>query len=233
MKKIIYSLFVCLAFIFISCEDETTQDTSKVTYFVDLEVFGDQQLIWPKGTAFVDPGYSAILNGEDVTADVTTTSNVNTDKAGIYSILYSAVNEDGFAKEFTRSVYVYDTAESPIESGIYMVSSSSYRISAAGNTPYGNSYPVVVNQEKPGEFYISDFLGGWYDKRAGYGTAYSMPGRFKLNADNTIEALSSFVAGWGDSMDELKNGTYDPDTKTIYWEVGYAGSMTFYVTLTK
>jgi hypothetical protein len=46
--------------------------------------------------------------------------------------------------------------------------------------------------------------------------------------------LSNGVAGWGDALDEgTFVGTYDPETQTLYWECGYAGSMTFYITLNK
>ncbi|MDL2278532.1 DUF5012 domain-containing protein [Parabacteroides sp. OttesenSCG-928-G07] len=234
MKKIIYSLFICLAFVLSSCEDETSQDTSKITYFVDLEVYGDAQMFWEKGIPFEEPGYSAILDGEDVTGDVKITTNLNIDKGGIYNIKYSAVNEDGFAKEFTRIVYVYDTTESPIESGFFTVTKDSYRNSSGTIVAYGNSYPIVIIQEEPGKFYVSDFFGGWYDKRAGYGSVYTMPGYFKLNADNSIELISSqMIGGWGDSLDGMNAGKYDPATNSIYWEAGYAGSMSFNVTLTK
>ena len=36
MKNIIYSILVCLPFVFGAC-DKSTDDTSKVTYFVTLE----------------------------------------------------------------------------------------------------------------------------------------------------------------------------------------------------
>ncbi len=233
MKNIIYSLFVCFAFICISCDDDSTKDMSQITYFVDLEIEGDVDLFWPKGTSFVDPGYTAFLNGEDIHNDVVITGSVNSDEAGIYNLKYAAVNDDGFTKELYRTVYVYDPTESPIVSTIYAGSKDNYRSHATvGTTPYGNSYPVVIFQTEPGVFYVSDFFSGYYDKRAGYGSAYAMTGTFKLKEDNTLEAVSSHIDGWGDSIDGL-TGKYDPDTESFYWEVGYAGSMTFYITLTK
>ena len=68
---------------------------------------------------------------------------------------------------------------------------------------------------------------------AAYGAAYAMKGYFKLNADNTIEPLSSLLAGWGDSMDSMKEGKYDPETGQISWYIDYAGTMTFYVIMNK
>ncbi|MCS2955955.1 DUF5012 domain-containing protein [Bacteroides thetaiotaomicron] len=38
-----------------------------------------------------------------------------------------------------------------------------------------------------------DFLGGWYDQRAGYGPDYAMVGKFELNDDNTITPLERIM----------------------------------------
>ena len=75
-------------------------------------------------------------------------------------------------------------------------------------------------------------MGGYYDQRAGYGSDYAMTGYFALNNDNTITALTADVAGWGDSADEI-NAAYNEATGEIDLEVAYAGSMIFYITLTK
>ena len=76
-----------------------------------------------------------------------------------------------------------------------------------------------------GDFYISDFLGGWYDQRAGYGPDYAMVGKSELNDDNSITPLESYVAGWGDSMDQMTNTLLDPATGTLKWTVAYAGQL--------
>ena len=83
-----------------------------------------------------------------------------------------------------------------------------------------------------GTYTINDMLGGYYEQRAGYGSLYAMEGVFEINADGTIVGISGNVAGWGDSMDSLDDGTYDEATKTISWKVVYAG-MDFYVTMNK
>ena len=92
-------------------------------------------------------------------------------------------------------------------------------------------YTVKIKKAAPGIFYVSDFLGGWYDQRAGYGSAYAMTGYFQLLADNSLVQLSSYVAGWGDSADYCEGATYDPATGTISYVVGYAGIMAFNVIL--
>ena len=51
MKNIIYSILVCLPFVFGAC-DKSTDDTSKVTYFVTLEREGDEKIVLEKGQPF-------------------------------------------------------------------------------------------------------------------------------------------------------------------------------------
>ena len=56
---------------------------------------------------------------------------------------------------------------------------------------------------------------------------YAMVGKFELNDDNTITPLESYVAGWGDSMDQMTNTLLDPATGTLKWTVAYAGQLSF------
>ncbi|UVP33717.1 DUF5012 domain-containing protein [Bacteroides faecis] len=61
---------------------------------------------------------------------------------------------------------------------------------------------------EPGIFYISDLLSRLvcpYIAHCCYGPDYAMVGKFELNDDNTITPLESYVAGWGDSMDQMTN----------------------------
>lgn len=233
MKKILYSLFVSLAFVFASC-DESTQDTSKITYFIDLELEGETTMLWPKGTPFADPGYMAILDGEDVTSEVIVSGVLNVNTPGVYTLSYAAVNIDGFANTKQRTIFVYDPTPSTLETGIYTVSKDSYRDRDGAVVTYGKEYTITIFQAEPGKFYTSDFFGGWYDQRAGYGSSYAMNGHFTLKADDTLELVNSHVDGWGDSLNGI-TGSYDPVTKTITWDASYSGNpvMIFHVVMTK
>ncbi|NJK96201.1 MAG: DUF5012 domain-containing protein, partial [Bacteroidales bacterium] len=44
---------------------------------------------------------------------------------------------------------------------------------------------------------------------------------FFANADNTITHVSSYNQGWGDSLNDLVDGIYDPTTKSITWDAFY------------
>ena len=74
-------------------------------------------------------------------------------------------------------------------------------------------------------------MGGYYDVRAGYGPRYAMNGYLQLTIDNEINALSAYVPGWGDTYDEFYDGSYDPETQTVTFDIDYGGSMQFHIIL--
>jgi len=234
MKNIIYGLFVCLTFVFVSCNDKTSFDDSRITNYVTYEISGDQTMLVPVGTAYVDPGVKAKEGTLDVTSTMKTTGTVNSNAIGLYPITYSSVNADGFPSSATRLVIVYDPTVTTDISGKYALQTGSYRlVLKTGAKVSFSNYKISLNYIAPGIFYVTDFLGGYYDQRAAYGSSYAMTGYVKLNPDNTIELLSSKVAGWGDSLDSLVNGTYVPATNSIHWEVTYAGSYTWFLDFVK
>ena len=53
-----------------SCGDKDSEGLSRFTYYPTIELEGDSYLVWEKGVAFEDPGYSSTMNGEDVTITV-------------------------------------------------------------------------------------------------------------------------------------------------------------------
>lgn len=234
MKKLVYSLLLVVAAVFTSCHEVTTEDTSYVTNYVTFELEGGSTYLHPVGTEFVDPGFTAMEGAEDVTANVEVDySAVDGYSMGLYTLTYSAVNADGFAASTTRTVIVYDAGYAgPDVSGSYTVQPGSYRNYNSGTISSFSGFSVSVSQVAPGFFYVSDYIGGYYDQVVGYGSSYAMTGYFAIESDNTtISAVSSYVSGWGDSMDYMENGKYDAAAGTLYWEVAYASVMTFFITL--
>lgn len=229
MKKTLsYLLVFVLSVILWSCE-KTTEGLTGITYYAELTLEGDNTLHVDKGATFVDPGYTAIMNGEDVTEQVTVESNVDTSKSGVYTINYSIVNADGFYSTAERTVIVTDPND-PIE-GYWETDAESYR-DYNGQTPYGDSYPILFINNGDGTYNVEDMLGGWYYYRAGYGSSYAMSGNITIEG-GIITLNSSFIPGWGDSLDYLDQGVYDSATNTISWHVSYAGSLEFFVTMKK
>jgi len=226
MKTYKYILLIFLsAFLFASCEKET-EGVSRITYYCELDLKGNPIEFVAMGSTFTDPGWIASENNEDVSGNVTVSGTVNMQAAGIYRLVYSVNNADGFAKTASRQVVVYDPTPSAMPSGFYTVDKSSNR---NGTTVYGRDFTILVFQISPGRFYVSDLFGGYYDQRAGYGSNYAMVGRIALSGDNVITLLSSSVAGWGDSLDGLFDGSFDSATKTAKWTARYAGAYNFNV----
>lgn len=218
-----------------SCSDDYEKTDSRVTYYVDLDMQGDEFVQVPIGTSYTDAGCLATENGEDVTSKIVTTGldaiDVNT--AGLYTITYSAVNKDGFPASTSRTVAVCDPSITTDLSGSWTTQAGTERNYGGSTiTPFPD-YTIRISQAAPGIFYVSDFFGGYYDQRAGYGSSYACYGYIQLLEDGTLVGLSSHVNGWGDSLDYFE-GSYDAATETLTWDEGYAdGAMTFHVVLNK
>ena len=229
MKKVLYMM--ALAVIALAgCQKVTTEGMTSITYYATLTIEGGSTVVVDKGVPFTEPGYSAVLEGEDVSNQVKIVSNVNTAKSGIYSINYSIANKDGFAKNATRTVIVVDPNH-PVE-GRYMTDPNSNR---TGGTPvvYGSSFEVwVFSTDTPNQYSVDDMFGGYYSQRAAYGAAYNMGGVITVSGD-TVTLNSSFVSGWGDSLDGMTDGKLDAAASKLSWSVGYADTYVFHVTMSK
>jgi hypothetical protein len=238
MKINRYSLIFISLLLLFSCDKET-EGISRITYYVDLELKGEPVEFVSLGGTYIEPGWTALQEGEDVSDKVTVTGNVNTSSAGLYTLNYLVNNADGYPKTASRQIVVSDPTPSPLESGFYKVSKASNRTSygsgpgSSGHPNYSSEPVILVYQVSPGKFYTSDFLGGYYDKGAGYGPSYAMTGHFTLNEDMSITLDDSFIAGWGDGLDDVVNGSYAPATKTLTYTAQYVESYDFNVIATK
>jgi hypothetical protein len=184
-----------------------------------LELEGDGYMVVGKGTTFQDPGFSATLNGEDVSSQVTVSSNVNTNKSGVYSVVYSIKNEDGITANARRTVVVLDL-NSAVE-GFYQITPDSYRLREGAQVAYGSPFEMLVIDNGDGTYDVDDLLGGWYCQRAGYGTNYAMAGVIAIEDDGSVICLANGVPGWGDEADAFE-GTFDAATGTFNLKVTYA-----------
>lgn len=233
MKKYILSILTSIAAlaVFTSCEKDS-EGLTGIVYYPAIALEGSSMVNWEAGVPFVDPGYSSTYMGEDYTShvEITTDLNQSNPAPGLYSITYDVVSPDGYSASATRKVWVVDPADEI--NGYYRVSSSSYRISSAGTTVYGNiPYTFYVVGWGDGDYEVQDMLGGYYSVRAGYGFNYAMWGLINV-ADGAVKMTSSYVPGWGDASSGLEDGAWDAETGTLSWCNIYAG-MYFYVTMTK
>lgn len=114
MKKAIYFLF--LSFIIVlagGCDKDEINNTdtrvgiSRVTFFPLISLKGDRYMAVPLGGTYTEPGVDATEGGATIPYTVSTT--VNTAVAGVYSLVYTATNKDGFTASVLRTVCVYNT----------------------------------------------------------------------------------------------------------------------------
>ena len=222
-------LFALVALVMTSCGDKKSEGLSRITYYPSIELEGDSYIVWEKGTPYVDPGYTSMMNGEDVTAEVTVSGTPDVTKSGIYNVTYTTKkNEDGFDASASRTVVVLDP-NSEIE-GFYLTQPDSYRSYNGNDVAYKNAYEILIIDNGDGTLTVDDLFGGWYCQRAGYGTNYAAYGLISLDADGTVGYIDSIVPGWGDSLDDL-TGTYEDGVFTI--DATYVGTMHFYETWVK
>jgi hypothetical protein len=226
-KNIFYLMMLALvAMTFTSCSKDSEGKSSIIEY-PKLVIQGDEFFVSPIGQAYTDQGCKATYQGKDYTANVVAVGieDVDINTAGLYYITYIATSPDGYMWSETRTVAVCDPSITTDLSGSWTVQEGSNR----NGTGY-DGFGVTVKQLAPGIFSVSDFLGGWYDQRAGYGKNYAMSGQIQLLADGTLVGLSSRVPGWDDSWDSFE-GKYDEATGTITWDVVYATTLAFHVIL--
>jgi hypothetical protein len=224
MKNICFVLvLIFLAALPSGCEKNlTSEGVSKQTWYVTFELTNGALVTSPKGTAFSDPGIKAMEGQTDVTSKVTVSGSVNTNAVGLYTLTYSATNVDGFSASVSRSVIVFDPAAPATDiSGNYR--SNVTRVSPARAF---TGLSVEITKTAPGIFHVSDLLGGFYDQGANYryGPTYAMYGFLQLNADNSLSYVDSYCPGFGDSLNNLTNGVFNPVTKEIAWTSFYTAS---------
>ena len=229
MKKIIYFAIgaVVAMTLAASCTKES-EGLTRITYYPVLELEGETTMLVDKGSSFNEPGYTATLNGEDVSADVKIESNVNTSKSGIYSVVYSIVNSDGFSSVAKRTVIVFDF-EDPVE-GIYTVDPSSYRLYNGAQLAFGRAFQIYVLANGDGTYLVDDILGGWYCQRAGYGTNYAMQATISISG-GSVNLINSYIPGWGDSLVDWADGSFADGT--LSYTAVYVSGMEFHITMSK
>ncbi|ADV45204.1 BT_2262 family domain-containing protein [Bacteroides helcogenes] len=229
MKTMKYiSIFFCTLLLLTACDKES-EGVSGIMHF---ELLGEETMLVTLGTSYQEPGYKVIYREQDVTAEVKTAGMVDAQKVGLYSIRYSYANKDGVKTAKERKVIVADPTVTIEIAGNYLTTDGTFRLSGSGAITNYPGYKVKINKIAPGFFQISDFLGGYYEQRAGYGAAYACKGYVQVKNDNSITLLSSSTLPWNNTLTGLTEGKYNPENSTVSWKAEYAG-MVFTVVLNK
>ena len=241
MKNIKYLAMGALVALSLTSCDKDTEGLTDVTYYPVITLEGGDVLL-NLGENYVDPGYSADLGGEDVTSQVVVNDNIDNSSIGLYQVTYTVTNADGFSATATRNVIVYDSSVTLSMAGVYETDMNASIYANTGNTfaayaaAYGNTTQcvgIVFDELAPGFYYVNDLFGGWYDQIRGYGVRYDMTAYLTLDNEGNIELIDSYIAGWGDGVDYIDGGTFDPESGVISYFVSYAGQIFMDIVLNK
>jgi hypothetical protein len=173
MKKLYYILLLFSIVTFSSCEKDS-ENVSKTTYYANFEVKGDKLVVIEKDQTYVDAGAVALEGTKEL--PVTTKSNLDISKAGVYTILYSARNSDNYDAFEQRTVIVLPVGVSSMTddlSGSYQrdagkkgisvwtkISNGLYRCTDVGGASLNGDYVYVFNTAKNVIVVPSQPLGG-------------------------------------------------------------------------
>ena len=113
--KISLIFFSILMIVGLSCNKKDdfnyakgTVGSSKIVYFPLIATNGNKIVAVTQNGTYTDAGATATLNGAPV--DFTTSQTVNTATPGIYTLIYTAANPQGFTATDWRMVVVVPTA---------------------------------------------------------------------------------------------------------------------------
>ena len=112
MKKLFITLLLFSGLLFVSCENDTTGNRSKVTHYPIITITGDKLVLLTQGDTYTELGATSLAGTQ--TRPVITTGTVDTATPGVYKINYKSFNTDGFSVTVTRAVIVFSPEPSTI-----------------------------------------------------------------------------------------------------------------------
>lgn len=230
--KLLYLTMLVAALVSTTGCKDSTAGLTYITYYPVIELKGETSIEHNKNTEFVDPGFTATINGEDVSDQVDISSDLDVSKTGIYTIGYTIVNADGFAASASRTIFVYDFDDPVI--GDYLVDTEKSFYEYNGTQAYPQSFQVNVRCESDSTYLIDDMFANWFSIVKEKGEAAKMEGVISIADNDSISLVRSYVPQWKDGLNSLSNGKFDKENKTLEWVVDYTKSHAlFHVFLTK
>lgn len=229
-----------LGAVMVSC-GETDVVESEVTFLPKLTITGASNLVLDcTTTSFSDPGIIAEEAGQEIpvvtNVEAAYFGSNTIDGPDSYSISYSAVNVDGIPGSAFRSVLVPPCNGDLVNSiaGTYISTVS--RNGVIPSDDYRNLKYILIKENSPGVYQLSNADGGWYELGRNIGTAYGSPGIIVEANDisandfsfpNEVEVLTF---GGAIKMVSLE---VDAASKTIVMTSDWRGDFIFEATLTQ
>jgi hypothetical protein len=235
--------FVTTAFVGCERELETEGLTKKITYYPVFELEGDEEIVIHAGDAFTLPSATATEGGSEIPVTTTITgsyftgpvSSLDPNVPDVYTVNYSATNQDGFSGSATRSVTVLPQAGDLVNSieGVYK---STVVRNGVVSPQYTDLTYVYISKIGDNTYQISDVIAGYYDYGRAYGPDYAGVGA-TITANNIATNDFSFggpvgVGAFGGNA-EITSFEVNPITKTIKMESEWDAGYSFEITLTQ
>uniref|UniRef100_UPI0032179E9E BT_2262 family domain-containing protein n=1 Tax=uncultured Draconibacterium sp. TaxID=1573823 RepID=UPI0032179E9E len=211
--------------------------TSEVTFLPLITLEGGDVMLDCGATSYTDPGAVASAGGNEIEL-ITNVSGAyyggsSVDGPDIYSVSYSAYNDDGIPATAFRTV------EWPPCNGDFVTSIAGVYTCSMTRTPgYSTTDigPIFIKDLGDGVYGISDAIGGWYEHEYGYGPDYAATG-MTITANNiaTNDFTYDDVIGVGAFGGALSMTVFsvDPATKTISFTVDWDAGYVWKITLTQ
>ncbi|MFD2891105.1 BT_2262 family domain-containing protein [Flavobacterium chuncheonense] len=233
MKKIFLTLTIVLTGLtfFTSCDSTDTDNVSFVTNYPVFELIGEETVVVDAGGTFEDPGVIVTENGVEIpyTSSVKGLfqggSSLDTNVSDIYTITYSATNQDGFSGTTTRTVIV--STNDDLSLGLAGLYTSTVTRNGVLTGQYTDMEYVLIWENPDGTYEISDGIGGYYDIGRGYGVGYAATGAvITVNdfATNNFSYSAFEVGGFGGAciMSALTpNAANSTISFSTEWDAGY------------
>ncbi len=235
MKKIF--LFLCgIALVATGCEEESSSNVSQLTNFPTFVLNGDAVMFVPKGTVFEDPGVTVTEGDVEIPYETSVSgqfqggTTVDTNVDDIYTITYSAVNQDGYPGQAIRKVIVYDNGD--LTSSIAGVYRSTVVRNGAASAQYTDMEYVMIWNTGGNNYHVSDGIGGYYAIGRAYGDAYLAPMDVVANdIPSNNFTVPDFTVGTFGGVAHNTEFTVNPGAGTIHFVTDWSEGYTFDVTL--
>jgi hypothetical protein len=237
MKKI--SIFILLGAALMGCNrDLETEGLSRITYFPEFVLEGEDFYFIDAGENFPEPGITVLEQGAEIPFTATyqgrysgytgTTIGTQPDQ---YTLVYNAENRDGFQASAARTIVAANTDDliTGIE-GAYLA--DPVRINGVSYDPS----VVLIWEIEPNVYEISCSVGGFYaDGRGDGDVSLASGGTITVNnlATNDFTFTPGFVSSFASEIG-ITSMTVDPATKTITFVAeGDFANGTWNVTMTQ
>ena len=242
LKLLIYIIPI-FGLVMTSCDPSVealgSDDKSAVTYLPLITLEGGNVVLDCDATSYTDPGAVATAGGEEIELITKISGSYfgssNVDGPDVYSVSYSAFNDDGIPASAFREVF-WPVCNGDLVTSIAGVYIASIVRNGSTGAQYQGVGPILIKDLGNGVYQISDAIGGYYNFGRGYGPGYAATG-MTITANNipANDFTHDDVIGVGAFGGNLEMTAFSVNaaTRTIKFTTDWDAGYVFVVTLTQ